>query len=279
MVNGYKKGGPGDAAGRAHRGVAMLLVAAVIAGGRAMPPGVVTVDVPAIMQEKHDGHEGYDHGGVSSKIRRSSCGKRTLVWLWRWLHFCRQWLGRMKRLSRRSARRVATNSVKRSASRSLRLPARGACRTRCRERMPCARTVEERKAAPSRAPCPDAGACEKGRVDPAGYADDAGPGHGRRCRDGAWRWHGARSSVVAEGAAHGGTLHAVPWPVLRRGGAQAARSCESSRGCRSRRSKCTTGRQWCLKTASPRGGRKPFREGAKGLSGWTAQTRPQFLLQ
>ncbi|MBX3686680.1 MAG: cytochrome b/b6 domain-containing protein [Rhodocyclaceae bacterium] len=61
MVNGYKKGGPGDAAGRAHRGVAMLLVAAVIAWWASYALGVVTVDVPAIMQEKHDGHEGYDH--------------------------------------------------------------------------------------------------------------------------------------------------------------------------------------------------------------------------
>ena len=52
---------------------------------------------------------------------------------------------RMKRLSRRSARRVATNSVKRSASRS-RLPAHDACRTRCLPwRMRAAQTVEERE--------------------------------------------------------------------------------------------------------------------------------------
>ena len=46
MVNGYKKGGPGDVAGRAHRGVAMLLVAAVIAWWASYALGVVTVDVP-----------------------------------------------------------------------------------------------------------------------------------------------------------------------------------------------------------------------------------------
>lgn len=73
-----------------------------------------------------------------------------------------------------------------------------------RERMRAARTVEEREQLRLEHHARmQARAKEQG--GPAGYADDAGPGHGRRCRDGAWRWHGARSSVVAEGAAHGGT--------------------------------------------------------------------------
>lgn len=60
MVSGYKKGSPGDAAGRAHRGVAVLLVAAVIGWWASYAMGVFTVHVPAVMQEEHGGHEGYD---------------------------------------------------------------------------------------------------------------------------------------------------------------------------------------------------------------------------
>ena len=60
MVSGYKKGAPGDAAGRAHRGVAALLVAAVVAGWASYATGVFSVHVPAVMQERDGGHEGYD---------------------------------------------------------------------------------------------------------------------------------------------------------------------------------------------------------------------------
>ena len=81
----------------------------------------------------------------------------------------------------------------------------------------------------------------------------------------------ARSSVVAEGLRMAAPLHAVPWPVLRRG-AQAARSCESFEA-------AVLGGQMhplvdvVFEDRVTAWQQEAFSEKVKGLSGWTAQTR------
>lgn len=58
MLSGYKRGSPGDAAGPARRGVAMLLLVAVAGLWASYGAGVIAVDTPSVMQERHDGHDG-----------------------------------------------------------------------------------------------------------------------------------------------------------------------------------------------------------------------------
>ena len=152
------------------------------------------------------------------RIRRSSCGKKNVGVVMALAAFLSPvaWADeKAQSAERETSRNEQREEVREQVGYQLMTPAE---RDAYRERMrAAARTVEGASSSVS-STMPGCRRVRRSRGGPAGYADDAGPGHGRRCRDGAWRWHGgAVVSSRGRGCAWRHPLHAVPWPVLRRG--------------------------------------------------------------